>query len=150
MRFGLDAAVEKDEHGAPVFVNGYPVRTVRASFTSIGMEAIPIVTDFVDYPFWLPATLYDGNLAQMSLMMAGSASRPEWDVAKEFDPSLNLERYLSDAGFADIRKDDYSKVPSMFTISTAMGHRVMNHEGAEPLRNGFVQRTASGEMIRPR
>ena len=135
-RFGMDAVVETDANGKPVLVNGYPTHLVRAGFNNLGQrESFQMVTDFVDYPFWQPATRYDGNLAVMSLMMAGSANRPQrfQDVSEaDFDPSQNLVHFLSDAGFTDIRKDDYSKVPTMFTVSTAMGHREMSHEGQEP------------------
>lgn len=135
-RFGMDVTVQTDESGEPVSVNGYPTRRVRAGFNNLGQqESFQLVTDFVDYPFWQPATRYDGNLAVMSLMMAGSANRAagfRGVPPEDFDPSLNLEHFLSDAGFLDIRKDDYSKVPTMFTVSTAMGYREMTHEGEEP------------------
>ena len=44
------------------------------------------------------------------MIMAGCANRTLgfWDVsAKDFNPSLNLVHFLSDAGFADINEDDY-------------------------------------------
>ena len=135
-RFGQDAVVETGEDGEPVSVNGFPVRSVRAGFSSLGQEAFfQMTVDFMEYPFWRPATRYDGNLAVMSLMMAGSAVRATGfqDIPEaDFDPSLHLEHFLTDAGFSDIRKDDYSKVPTMFTVSTAMGCRKMIHEGEEP------------------
>ena len=135
-RFGLDAKVETDENGDPVSVNGYPTQLVRAGFNNLGQrESFQMEIDFVDYPFLQPATQFDGNLAAMSLIMAGCANRAlgfRNVPAKDFDPALNLVHFLSDAGFTDIREDDYSKVPTMFTVSTAMGHRVMTHEGEEP------------------
>ena len=137
-RFGLDAKVETDENGYPVSVNGYPTQLVRAGFNNLGQrESFQMEIDFVDYPFWQPATQFDGNLAAMSLIMAGCANRAlgfRNVPAKDFDPALNLVHFLSDAGFTDIRKDDYSKVPTMFTVSTAMGHRAMTHEGEEHRR----------------
>ena len=135
-RFGPDAKVETDENGYPVSVNGYPTQLVRAGFNNLGQqESFQMEIDFVDYPFWQPATQFDGNLAAMSLIMAGCANRAlgfRNVPAKDFDPALNLVHFLSDAGFTDIREDDYSKVPTMFTVSTAMGHRLMTHEGEEP------------------
>lgn len=136
IRFGDEAVVETGEDGEPVSVNGYPLRAVRVGFSNPGQSTTyQMMVDFVEYPFWQPATRYDGNLAVMSLMMSGCASRASGfqDISDEdFDPSLNLEYFLSDAGFSDIRKDDYSKVPTMFTVSTAMGHRKMAYEGEEP------------------
>ena len=135
-RFGSQAEITFDENGEPALINGYPFRTVRAGFNSIGdQNSFEYTTDFMDYPFYQPSTSYDGNLAVMSLTMALSANRAvgfEHVAAEDFDPSLNLEHFLSDAGFSDIRKDDYSKVPSMYTVSTAMGQRVMEAESEEP------------------
>ena len=109
-RFGIDAVVETDTDGEPVAVNGYPTHRVRAGFNNLGQtESFQTVIDFVDYPFWQSAAQYDGNLAVMSLMMAGCANRAVGfrDIPKQdFDPALNLVHFLSDAGFSDIRKDD--------------------------------------------
>lgn len=135
-RFGIGTVVETDEAGEPVTVNGYPTRRIRAGFNNLGQtESFQTMIDFVDYPFWQSAVQYEGNLAVMSLMMAGRSNRAIGfrNVSQEdFDPSLNVEHFFADAGFTDIRKDDYSKVPTMFTVSTAMGHRKMTHEGEEP------------------
>ncbi len=134
-RFGDKAQVEMDANGEPVTVNGYPVRQVRAGFNNLGQEAFQMTIDFMDYPFWQTAAQYDGNLAAMSLIMASCANRCvgyHGMLAEDFDPALNVEHFFSDAGFTDIRKDDYSKVPTMFTVSTAMAQRKMTSEGEEP------------------
>lgn len=93
-RFGWEAEVVKDGQGNPVLVNGYPLRTVRAGFTNLSQkDSSQYEVDFLDYPFFRPATEYDGNLAVMSLEMALSSNRPKRfrDVPEEgFDPSLNL------------------------------------------------------------
>lgn len=135
IRFGEDAVVETDQNGRIVSVNGYPYRRVRASFRVRSVaEKYTTDTDFVEYPFWQPATTYNGSLANMSLLMAMCAAR---DIRQDenpdtFDPAQNVEAYLLDAGFTDIRKDDYSKETSIWTISTAIGSRRMEHEGEEP------------------
>lgn len=134
--FGPGAVVERNEAGEPVSVNGYPVREVTAGINlRSNRAAYEYPVWFADYPFWQPATQYDGNLAVMSLALALSANRavnPSDDPKTWFDPSLHLEKYLTDAGFSNIRKDDYSKETSMYTISMAMGARRMEHEGEEP------------------
>ena len=134
--FGPDAVVERDESGNPVSVNGYPVRKVSAGINlRSNKAAYQYSVWFADYPFYQPATQYDGNLAVMSLAMALSANRalnPSEEPEADFDPSLHLEKFLLDAGFSDIRKDDYSKETSMYTISMAMGSRYMENEGGEP------------------
>ena len=135
MRFGMDAVVETDENNEPVSVNGYPYRKVRASFNVRSVsEKYVTDTDFVEYPFWRPATVYNGSLANMSLLMAVCAARDKLrdEDPASFDPAQNVEAYLEGAGFTDIRKDDYSKETSIWTISTAIGSRRMEHEGEEP------------------
>lgn len=134
-RFGSDAVVETDENGEPVSVNGYPVYQVLTAFNVRSVEdKFVTYTDFVDYPFWQPATQYCGNLANMSLIMTMCAGRDKLRDADPgaFDPAQDLEAYLESAGFEDIRTDDYSKETSIYTISTAMGFRRMEHEGEEP------------------
>ncbi len=133
--FGEEAVVERDGKGDPVAVNGYPVRKVRAGLNlRASKETSEFEIWFADYPFYREATEYDGNLAVMSLAMALSAKRApnNGEPDASFDPSLNLKRYLAEAGFSNIRQDDYSKETSMYTISTAMGTRKMEREGEEP------------------
>ncbi len=135
-QFGEGAVVERDANGEPISVNFSPVRKVRAGINlRSNREAFEYSVWFTEYPFLQPATQYDGNLAVMSLAMALSANRalnPSAEATTYFDPSLHLEKFLEDAGFSNIRKDDYSKETSMYTISMAMGSRVMEPEGEEP------------------
>ena len=134
-RFGANAVVETDSEGYPVTVNGYPFRMVDTCFNIRSVdEKISGVSDFLDYPFWQSATVYNGNLAVMSMFMSLCAARDlkRNEVPETFDPSQNVELYLESAGFRDIRKDDYSKTTSIYTISTAMGYRTMEHEGEDP------------------
>ncbi len=135
-QFGPSAVVERDADGTPVAVNGYPVREVHAAINlRSNREAYRYSIWFPEYPFYRPATQYDGNLAVMSLAMALSANRalnPSEENETDFDPSLHLEQFLTDAGFSDIRKDDYSKETSMYTISSAMGAKRMQGDDGEP------------------
>ena len=100
-RFGMGAAVELDENQEPVSVNGYPLRQVDTCFNVRAVEdKIVASTDFLDYPFWQPATEYDGNLALMSMFMSLCAAR---DLMRDenplvFDPAQNAETYLLSAG----------------------------------------------------
>ena len=135
-RFGYDAVVTMDGNGEPALVNGYPLRQANVTYHDRGQrQDYQFAVDFVDYPFWRASTEYDGNLAFMSLAMALSASRyanVNSPAAEDTDPSQNLEAFLKDAGFEDIRKDDYSKVTSMYTVSTGIARRYMETEGQEP------------------
>lgn len=134
-RFGYDAVVETDENGEPVSVNGYPVHQVLTAFNVRSVEDKYVTyTDFVDYPFWQPAMKYCGSLANMSLIMTMCAGRDKLrdEDPGTFNPAQDLEVYLESAGFEDIRTDEYSKETSIYTISTAMGSRRMEHEGEEP------------------
>ncbi|MBR3105805.1 MAG: hypothetical protein IKH30_01320 [Clostridia bacterium] len=136
-RFGLEAEVTLDQDGNPALVNGFPFRTATASYYDGGQHKVfDFDADILDYPFYRASTAYDGNLAAMSLAMALSASRmPDGgsgETEKEADSALNMETFLPEAGFTDIRVDDYSKVTSMYTVATAMGCRRMEAEGEEP------------------
>ena len=135
-RFGLVDSAAYDEQGRVVSVNGFPVRTVTALLQNRSAEEeFEYSIDFVDYPFWRPATNYDGNLAVMSLVMALCAGRVRESAADAepgFDQARNVVSFLEETGFSDIRKDDYYKETSMYTISTAMGSRKMEQEGDEP------------------
>ncbi len=119
-----------------ISVDGYPVQHVVAGLEIPSSEEEFIFElSFAEYPFWQPATEYDGNLALMSFAMAMSANRVRnlaGEPDSDFDPARNLEDFFRDAGFEDIRKDDYSKETSMYTVSTAMGFKKMEHEGEEP------------------
>ena len=101
-QFGEGAVVERDENGEPISVNGCPVRKVRAGINlRSNREAFQYNVWFTEYPFLQPATQYDGNLAVMSLAMALSANRaidPGEEPSADFDPSLHLEKYLSEIG----------------------------------------------------
>ena len=134
MRFGRDAQVSLDEAGNPQLVNGYPLREATVVYYDKGqLRNYDFAVDFLDYPFWRASTDYDGNLACMSLAMALSSSRSMYsEQTEETDPSENLKRFLSSAGFSDIRTDDYSKATSMYTVSTGMGSRRMEADGEEP------------------
>ena len=133
--FGYDAEVGVLDDGTVVSVNGYPYHSVQAAFNVRGVEEKYRATvDWVDYPFWQPATQYNGSLANMSLIMAicSARDRLRGEDPASFDPAQNAEAFLLDAGFSDIRKDDYSKETSIYTISTAIASRRMESEGQEP------------------
>ena len=133
--FGLDVEVEVDGDGQILSVNGYPFRSVATSFNIRSVEdKFSTEAIWVDYPFWQPAEQYNGSLANMSLIMALCSARDRIRDAdpESFDPARDVEEYLLNAGFTDIRKDDYSKETSIYTISTAIGSRRMEHEGEEP------------------
>lgn len=135
IRFGDGIRVERDEKQEILSVEGHRYRQVQTYFYVRGVEEkIDAITDFVDYPFWRSATEYDGNLAVMSLILALTSARDKQkgDADETFDTARNVEEYLLSAGFTDIRKDDYSKETSIYTISTAMGSQVMESEGEEP------------------
>ena len=67
---------------------------------------------------------YNHDLAKLSLGLATSAFRPNKLLAKEDQPAdYNLRSFLNQAGFDDLRSDDYDKDPSMYTVSTVMGHQ---------------------------
>ena len=67
------------------------------------------------------ATEYNNNLMKVSLAMATTAFRPKTTLSGSKD--ANLLDFLMDAGFSNLRSDDYDKDPSRYTVSTVMGHQ---------------------------
>ena len=72
------------------------------------------------------ARVYNHNLAKLSLGLATSAFRPSKRILREKrSADYNVRSFLDQAGFADLRSDDYDKAPSMYTVSTVMGHQTI-------------------------
>lgn len=72
------------------------------------------------------ARVYNHDLAKLSLGLATSAFRPESPLSKKSQPAdYNLRSFLDQAGFANLRSDDYDKDPSKYTVSTVMGHQTV-------------------------
>ena len=74
--------------------------------------------------FTADARVYNHDLAKVSLGLATSAFRPNKQLAKENRPAdYNLRSFLDQAGFTELRSDDYDKDPSKYTVSTVIGHQ---------------------------
>jgi len=105
--------------------SGMSLRSKRAIFDYF--------SSYRDAPFLEPATTFNFELAQMSITMATCANRPiPVDSAVTLKPDEHLVQYLADCGFTDIRSDDYDKTPSVYTVATAMGSKVVKDENGEP------------------
>ncbi len=84
-------------------------------------------------PNWFKqdAEVYSHDLAKLSLGLATSAFRPQKSLSGENDRAdTNLYEFLTEAGFDELRSDDYDKDPNRYTISTVMGHQKIG-EGDE-------------------
>ena len=72
------------------------------------------------------ARVYNHDLAKLSLGLATSAFRPSKKRMRETKAAdYDLRSFLDQAGFSDLRSDDYNKDPSMYTVSTVMGHQTI-------------------------
>lgn len=70
------------------------------------------------------ATEYSHDLAKLSLGLATAAFRPKAaDISETNKADQNLNLFLEEAHFTDLRSDDYDKDPNMYTVSTVMGHQ---------------------------
>ncbi len=76
------------------------------------------------------ATQYDHDLAKLSLGLATASFRPSKAATPDKQADENVLTFLGEAGFTDLRSDDYDKNPSMYTVSTVMGHQTIG-EGDE-------------------
>ena len=104
-------------------------KTVTATFDVVTIgESRTWDFEYNDEWFSRPATVYNHKLARVSFGVAISTSRPSFDEAAADDPSLHIKDFLGQMGFKDLRSDDYDKNPSIYTISTVMGYKVMHDE----------------------
>lgn len=112
------AADETEEDGTINLIDTFYVTTTAQ------YKIFPVAFD----PTWFngSAEEYSHNLAKLSLGLATASFRPSAHVEAYRDPDYNLRFFLYQAGFEDMRSDDYDKDPSMYTVSTMMGHRTIN------------------------
>ncbi len=70
------------------------------------------------------AHIYNHDLAKLSLGFAVASFRPS---KQHSDPNRSADTsaisFLDQAGFIEMQSDDYDKNPSIYTVSTVMGHR---------------------------
>lgn len=77
-------------------------------------------------PSWFmsSARYYNHDLAKLSLGLTVSAFRPNAILSDpEREPDTSAISFLDQAGFSGIQSDDYDKNPSIYTVSTIMGHQ---------------------------
>ncbi|MBR3235660.1 MAG: hypothetical protein IKG11_08590, partial [Atopobiaceae bacterium] len=109
-------AEDEEELNETVVRAGIGLRTSRKVFDYF--------TLYTDTHFFEPSTTYNHDLAIMSIGMALSASRlVPFESDAQLKPDKYLVQYLSDSGFEDIREDDYDRLPSLYTVATAIGHK---------------------------
>ena len=86
----------------------------------------------LDVPFnngWFrqDAREYSHDLCKLSIGLATASFRPSAahpDTTSVYS-DMNLSHFLTEAGFAELRSDDYDKDPGRYTVSTVMGHQVI-------------------------
>ena len=113
-----------DEEG-----NEYRYVGASLSIKSTG-TILDYTTFYSDDVFFYPSTQYRHMLARMSLFLALSAFRNgSRRRGGEIRADQYLVDYLFDCGFEDVRTDDYEKVPSLYTVATAIGHKEIERDG---------------------
>ena len=91
-------------------------------------EMANLTFEYRDSFFRKSAENYNHRLARLSFGMALSAFRPNLDPNSLDDPSRHLTQFLDTCHFTDLRTDDYDKNPSLYTVSTVMGHKTVVDE----------------------
>ena len=84
--------------------------------------------EYNDNWFKNSATQYNHKLARLTFGMAVSAFRPNFDYEIKGDPAAHVKEFLKSTGFNDLRMDDYDKNPSLYTVSTVLGHKTIHDE----------------------
>ncbi|MBQ1483267.1 MAG: hypothetical protein IIZ28_06820 [Erysipelotrichaceae bacterium] len=103
----------------------YPSETIRSAFYVLTVKEdrsleVPFDRDW----FKEDARNYSNDLAKASLGLATAAFRPKIGKDGIDTPTdINLSEFLKEAHFEDLRSDDYDKNPSIYTVSTVMGHQ---------------------------
>ena len=86
---------------------------------------------YSDNYFRQSASVYNHDLARLSLGMAVSAFRPNLDPEAKENPADHLQRFLEGCLFSGLRTDDYDKNPSLYTVSTVMRHKYITDDEGE-------------------
>ena len=120
---------------APVFAEAEPEETINLT------DTFYVTTTGTNHSLQVPFSLswfrndareYNHDLAKLSLGLATSAFRTSKQRAEnKGGTDYNVRSFMEQAGFTELRSDDYDKTPSMYTISTVMGHQTVNG-GDEP------------------
>ncbi len=86
--------------------------------------------DYDDAWFETSSFEYQHSLARLSLAMAVSSFRPV--IEKEYvEPAENVLYFLDQCGFTDTRVDDYDKNPTLYTVSSVIGNKVVQSEDGD-------------------
>ena len=101
------------------------VEEITASFYSATTDSNhSIKVDFDRNWFKHDADEYDHNIAKLSVGLTLAAFRPNLKHLEGITSmDMNLNSFLTEAHFQDLRSDDYDKDPNIYSISTVMGHQ---------------------------
>jgi hypothetical protein len=119
---GIRACAEEETSQTEIIHSNFYNLTVKETRT---LE-VPFSREW----FKAPAGIYNHNLAKLSMGLATAAFRPHSADEEGIATDANLAAFLQEAHFSDLRSDDYDKNPSMYTVSTVMGHQKIG-EGDE-------------------
>ncbi len=115
VRAFADEEEQKDDNTIDLTATYY-VLTVRQDRSL----TVPFSVDW----FEGDARFYNHNLAKASLGLAVSSFRPNQQMSDPYrSADASAISYLEQAGFTEIQSDDYDKNPSIYTVSTIMGHQ---------------------------
>ena len=80
---------------------------------------------YADGMFSQSAETYHHDLAQVSLGLALSAFRENFDKNPHFIADNHVIDYLTEAGFSEFESTDYDQTPSLQTVATVIGSKEM-------------------------
>lgn len=103
--------------------------TVTATFDVLAASQVTSWNfEYNDRWFSESSSRYNHKLARLSLGLALSAFRPALNAEMRQKPSEHAVMFLDQCGFTEMREDDYDKNPSLYTVSTIMGHKTLQDE----------------------
>jgi len=109
--------------------------TITANYYSINARryrSFPVQYD--DSWFQESAAVYNHSLARASLGLMASSFRlgPNDNAAPEADNSKYGRVFLTQAGFEDLRCDDYDKKPGRYTVASIIGRKELTDRDGTP------------------
>ena len=117
--FGGVSAEEKDDFPR---LPGEPL-SITVEYSGVEPDNKTITVDFSDEWLLQPDDVYNHKLMQASFVMAASAFRDKTRGLSDKDH--NILDFFAKAGFVEPRTFDFNVLPSIYTIGTAIAHKVV-------------------------
>lgn len=106
------------------------IRYITAVYPSATVGSnLEVKVPYSDRWFFESSSVYNHRLAQASIGLTLSAFRLADYQAGLEGQDEHIRSFLSEAGFTDVRTNDYDRMSGRYTIASAMGHKEIKRNG---------------------